>query len=142
MTNSTRLQISAVAALLAAAPLAASADQVAFSVAPVAIQSVANHQDYFTLPYGPQRLYTSDLSVGFINTTNVVAKNVEFAVTRDGKTSIVAEHGNYAPGTRIDRELSFDTDTLPQADAKVAVAKVDFADGTTWTSASARVAQR
>ncbi len=142
MTASTRFQLVAVAALLAAAPVAASADQIAYSVAPVAIQSVENHDDFVSLPFGPRTLYTDALTIGFTNTTNVAANNVEFAVTADGKTTIVAERGTYAPGTRIDRQLAFNTGTLPASDAKVAVAKVDFADGSSWTPEAGRIAQR
>jgi hypothetical protein len=142
MTASTRFQLVAVAALLAAAPVAASADLLAYGVAPVAIQSVENHDTFVSLPYGPQTLYTNALTVGFTNTTNVAANNVEFAVTTDGKTTLVAERGSYAPGTRIDRQLAFSTGILPGADATVAVAKVDFADGSSWTPEAGRIAQR
>ena len=140
MTASIRLQLAAAVALLAAAPVAASAGQLAYSVGPVAIASVQNDQNLLDLPYGQQALYLNDLNVSFVNGANVPATKVEFAVNRDGKTDVIATKGSFAPGTRIDRELAKDTNTLPAADASVTISKVDFADGTTWTAATGRVA--
>jgi hypothetical protein len=140
--NTTRIQIAAAAALLAAAPLAASAAQTAYAVAPVTIASVDDQENFFTVPYGPQRLYINGLGVTFVNHGDVTAKNVTFAVTRDGQTQNIAKSGSYAPGTPIALELANGTSTLPVADAKVAIAKVDFADGSTWTPATGLVASR
>jgi hypothetical protein len=141
MTNTNRIQLAAAAALLAAAPVAASAQQTAYTTQPVAIQSVSADDNIVTLPYAGQR-YFNGLSVSFVNTTNVAAKNVAFAVTRDGKTEIVSEAGTFAPNARIESRLAQSLDTLPAADATVRIAKVDFADGSTWTPEAGRVAQR
>jgi hypothetical protein len=140
--NTTRIQIAAAAALLAAAPVAASAAQTAYAVAPVTIQSVDDKQNYFTLPYSPQLRYLDGLSVTLVNHGDVAAKDVTFAVTRDGRTENIAKSGSYAPGTPIAVELANGTSILPVADAKIAIAKVDFADGSTWTPATGLVASR
>ena len=133
MNASTRIQLAAAAALALAAPTAASAAQTAYVASPVAIAGVTDDTNRLNLPYGQRDLYFNALSVSFVNRSNVAATNVEFAITRDGKTQLFAQHGSYAPGTRIDRELAQDTSTLPASTATVKIAKVDFADGTSWT---------
>lgn len=143
MTASNRLQLAAAAALLVTAPVAASAAQTAYVAAPVAIQSVDDAEAFISIsPYGPLSRYINGLSVQFVNNARVAAMNVEFAVTRDGKTQIFAEKGSYAPGTRIDRELAYNTSTLPGANATVTISKVDFADDSTWTPTTGLVAAR
>ncbi len=141
--NTNRISIAAAAALLAASPLAASAAQTAYAVAPVTIASVTNESNFVSLPYGAQRLYLAGLGVAFVNRTNVAAKDVTFAVTRDGKTETVTEHGSYAPDTRVELQLGSDSSTVfaPPA-ATVTIASVDFADGSTWTPATGIVASR
>jgi hypothetical protein len=142
MTVST-LQLAAAAAFLAAAPVAASADQIAFTNgAPVALATVSDTQDRISLPFGSQNLYLNETSVGFVNGTNVAATNVRFAISRNGKTQLVDARGTFAPGTRVDRLISTGTSILPQANATVGIAKIEFADGSTWTPASGRIASR
>jgi hypothetical protein len=51
-----------------------------------------------------------------------------------------AAKGTYAPGTIVTTNLANDTSIEPTTDASISVAKVDFADGTTWTPATGRVA--
>ncbi len=51
-----------------------------------------------------------------------------------------AAKGTYAPGTSITTNLANDTSLEPTENAKISIAKVDFADGTTWTPATGRVA--
>ena len=142
MNASNRIQLAAAAALIAAAPVAAPAAQIAYVENPVAIQAVNDTQNEISIPYGAQQLYFNDLSVTFVNHTNVAAKDVAFAVTRDGRTQIVSERGSYAPGTPIAVRLTNDTTVLPASDSKVTIAKVDFADGSAWTPATGLVASR
>jgi hypothetical protein len=142
MTTTTRIQLAAAAALLAAAPAAASAETIAYAAEPVAIQSVQSEANYFSGPYASQSFYITGLSVSFVNRTNVAANDVEFAVTRDGKTELVSLKGSYAPGVQIEKQLANGTSTLPEDDATVSIAKVGFADGSTWTPGTGRVAQR
>ena len=137
MNTTTRIHIAAAAALLGIAPLAATAAETDDQAAPVSIAATNATQNFFSIPYGPQRLYLNDVAITFVNHANVAANDVEFAVTRDGKTEIVAEHGSFAPGTQIDRDLARSTDTLPQAAATVAIAKVQFVDGSSWTAKTA-----
>jgi len=140
MNNSLRLQLAAAAALLAVAPVAASAEQTAYTASPVAIRAVSNEHNFFTIPYGPQRLYLDGVSVSFVNNENVAATRVEFAVDRDGAVKTFAAKGTYAPGTSVTTNLGNDTSIEPTENAKVSIAKVIFADGTTWTPATGRVA--
>ena len=141
-TISTRIQLAAAAALLAVAPAAASAETVAYTAEPVAIASVHNEASYFSGPYASQSFYINGLRVSFVNRANVAANDVEFAITRDGKTQLVSLPGTYAPGTQIEKQLENGTSTVPEADATVTIAKVGFADGSAWTPGTGRVAQR
>ncbi len=75
MNNTLRLQLAAAAALLAVAPVAASAEQTAYTASPVAIRAVTNEHTFFTIPYGPQRLYLDGVSVSFVNNENVAANS-------------------------------------------------------------------
>jgi hypothetical protein len=140
MNNTLRIQLAAAAALLAVAPVAASAEQTAYTASPVAIRTVTNEHTFFAIPSGPQRLYIDGVSVSFVNNENVAATRVEFAVDRDGAVKTFAAKGNYAPGTSITTNLANDTSIESTPSATVSVAKVDFADGTTWTAATGRVA--
>jgi hypothetical protein len=140
MNNTLRIQLAAVAGLLATAPLAASAEQTAYTASPVAIRSVANDQNVFDIPFASQRLYANAVSVSFVNAANVPATRIEFALTRDGATEHVSNRGSFAPGTTIVTQLDRNATVQPPADATVTVSKVDFADGTSWTPASGRVA--
>ncbi|MBD5635665.1 MAG: hypothetical protein IAI49_14425 [Candidatus Eremiobacteraeota bacterium] len=139
--NATHLQLAAAVALLSGAPLAASADQLAFTAHPVALQSVNNDESFLSVPYGP-RLYMDGLSVRFTNGSNVTANDVDFTVTRDGQTQIVSEKGSYAPGVSIERVLARETTSLPAANATVTISKVEFVDGSSWTPEAGRVASR
>jgi len=140
MNNTLRIQLAAAAALLAVAPVAANAEQTAYTASPVAIRTVTNEHNFFAIPYGPQRLYLDGVSVSFVNNENVAATRVEFAVDRDGAVKTFAAKGTYAPGTIVTTNLANDTSIEPTTDASISVAKVDFADGTTWTPATGRVA--
>lgn len=140
MNTNVRISLAAAAALLAIAPVAASAQQTAYAEAPIAIRAVTNQQNFFTVPYGAQRFYTDGLAVRFENAESVVATRVEFAVDRDGTMQRYTARGTYAPGTSVTAELNRDVTEQPQADATVTISKVDFADGTSWTPETGRVA--
>ena len=140
MNTTLRIQLAAAAAILAVTPVAASAEQTAYTESPVAIRSVSNDSNFFEIPYGAQRLYTNGVGVNFVNNEKVAATRIEFTVDRDGATQRISAKGTYAPGTAIDTEIARDTTTEPIGHLTVTVSKVDFADGTSWTPAAGHIA--
>jgi hypothetical protein len=73
---------------------------------------------------------SSDVTISFVNTANVPAKSVEFAVRSGDKTALIVDKGTFAPGTSIVHR--FNESTQFDNTSSVRVRAVTFADGSTW----------
>ena len=127
--------ILAAAALLAAIPAAALAQNTA---APV---SVAACQAYAGQPLSPVAFINTGITsgnlgsytIGFVNEANVAANHVGLDVSYAGSTQRVDERGTFAPNTRIDKTITgLSFLGYSGSDSSCSVAEVDFVDGTSW----------
>jgi hypothetical protein len=122
-------------------PLTASAQQTAYTAAPVnvgacEVSSIDEHvggTGYFTLDL-PQR----NLHLSFTNTGKVPATKVSFLVN-DGTSHQIDDRGTFSPGATIDREIR-DT-TASEGSAQCTVADVQFADGSSWHATNVNLAK-
>jgi len=81
-----------------------------------------------------------EVRFAFVNRANVPATEVQFAVTSNGRPiGVYTDVGTFAPGVEIDK--FFTTQELSRHQ-DITVAKVTFADGTTWSSDEATPAAR
>jgi hypothetical protein len=132
--------VAAIAAVALASDLAAPASaqtQTAFTNNPVTVngftaEPVLSSVGVPTL--GGFRLgpTSSEVTIKFVNTANVPAKRVEFAVRSGHKTALIVYKGTFSPGTSIVH--TFNERTEFDNASSVRVEAVTFADGTTWNS--------
>jgi hypothetical protein len=128
--------------LSALAPLAAAADQqIAFTVAPIAVKSCSINEGSIVTPYpGPIRTATG-LNVTFSNASSAPVSNVEFVIGYNGQSETVDDKGTFSPNVTIDHNLKVFNDAVNSGGSpNCTVSKVDFADGTTWQAPASRVA--
>jgi len=81
-----------------------------------------------------QSIYTPGIvDVTFRNTADVTATSVTFAVAVGGReVGTLTDSGTFSPGVAIEHVFTNDNDAfIPNA--KLSVAQVTFANGTTWT---------
>jgi hypothetical protein len=74
-----------------------------------------------------------NLTLGYVNTGNVPATSVQFAVHAGNATEIIVDKGTFSPGASIEHEFALgpafgDGSTIE-------VQQVTFADGTSWKHA-------
>jgi hypothetical protein len=73
---------------------------------------------------------SSEVRISFVNTANVPAKSIKFAVRSGHRRASIVYKGTFAPGTRIVH--TFNESTAFANASKVRVEEVTFADGSTW----------
>lgn len=74
--------------------------------------------------------HSSEVRISFVNTANVPAKSVQFAVRSGNKTVEIVDKGTFAPGARIVHTFS-ESPRFENA-SSVRIEAVTFADGSTW----------
>jgi len=122
-------------------PLTASAQQTAYTAAPVTVgacevSSIVERvggPGYFTLDL-PQR----NLHLSFTNTGKVPATKVSFVVN-DGTSHQIDDRGTFTPGATIDREIR--DSAASEGAAQCSVADVQFADGSSWHATNVNLAK-
>lgn len=133
--------VAALGVVLAAAPLAASAQTPAAS--PIAITScnvlryerVAGRRYWYPWSFPPyQSLYTDGVEINYVNQGPKVANRIAFVVNYRGDVQHVVDAGTFSPGAPIDHTFGqFTGDAFlggrPNA---CRVAAVRFTDGTMW----------
>jgi len=126
----------------ALAPLAAAADQqIAFTNSPIAVKSCSINEGDIVTPYPSPIRTATGLSVTFSNTTSSPVSDVEFVIGYNGQSETVDDKGTFSPNVTIDHNLNVFNDAVNSGgSANCTVAKVDFADGTTWLAPATRVA--
>ena len=80
--------------------------------------------------------------VTYKNTSQVTATTVYFQAVLNGKTLTVVDKGRFAPGATISHQLmtnDFIAVTQSQQPASCQVAAVQFVNGTSWVSPTARL---
>jgi hypothetical protein len=90
------------------------------------------------MPRGGPSTYTgfdfiptsSDVTISFVNTANVPAKIIEFAVRSGNRTALIVDKGTFAPGTSVVH--TFTESTEFDNKSSVHIQAVTFADGSTW----------
>jgi hypothetical protein len=133
--------VAALAALALATDLAAPASaqtQTAYSTNPVTVsgftaEPVLSPAGVPTLSGWRLAPSSSEVTISFVNTANVPAKRVEFAVRSGHKTAVIVYKGTFSPGTSIVHTFNERTD-FDNA-SSVRVQAVTFADGSTWNGA-------
>jgi hypothetical protein len=136
--------LSVAAAIVAfGTPLAASAQQTAYTASPVAIgacsvssttETIAG-QPYFTLTI-PQR----NLSFSFVNNGKVPATKVTLVVDDGASPRQIEDRGTFSPRVRIDRRL-YDATAANDGPATCTVAEVQFSDGSSWHAENVNLAK-
>jgi hypothetical protein len=125
------LAVTAFAAV--AAPASAEPTQTAYVKGPIAVEGFsAEFSPHASEWFDEFNVYddSSDVTISFVNTANVPAKNVEFAVRSGRYTYVIVEKGTFSPGARITRTF-LQSPPLVGA-SSVQIRKVTFADGSTW----------
>ncbi|MGC2129375.1 MAG: hypothetical protein WA629_04670 [Candidatus Aquilonibacter sp.] len=99
---------------------------------PVQISTCSVQTEVSTTSSGDSQTYEvigSLLNVRFVNTGTTPISSVAFAVSADGKTSTIQDHGTFSPGVTISHTFRVPTYTY---DASCKVGSVLFADGSAW----------
>ena len=123
------------------APATASAQQTAFTVAPISVTSCSPNAGDIVTPY-PSAIRTSNgLAIRFANTSGNAVTDVQFVARYNGRTETIDDKGAFAPGAVVNHDLhAFDDGVYSGGDASCTVSKVDFADGTSWQAPATNVA--
>jgi hypothetical protein len=78
---------------------------------------------------------SATLSINFVNTAPKTVSSVIFDVTDDiGNAYTIKDAGMFTTGVAIDHE--FNSKSIGASDAKCAIQKVTFQDGSTWMASS------
>ncbi|HTJ24970.1 MAG TPA: hypothetical protein VMA36_02295 [Candidatus Limnocylindria bacterium] len=127
------LAVTALAAAIAAPAVAQT--QTAYVKDPIAVEGFSADSDFS--PRASQWFdginitgLSSDVTISFVNTANVPAKSVEFAVRAGKHTCLIVDKGTFSPGTRITHTF-LQSPELENA-SSVSIRKVTFADGSSW----------
>jgi ABC-type transport system involved in cytochrome bd biosynthesis fused ATPase/permease subunit len=138
MMIKTVLSSFAVTALTAslAAPAAAQ-KQTAYVKNPVTVEGFSADSDFVPSAaqlFGGMNVANelSDVTISFVNTANVPAKRIEFAVTSGKHTCVIVDKGTFSPGARITHTFLQSSELVGAS--SVTIRKVTFADGSTWES--------
>jgi hypothetical protein len=114
-----------------ATPLAASAASTAPAIA-LASSAPIVVQDVNVQPTGAENSGPGFVSLAFTNTSNVTANEVWFALGANGRYDRrIHDVGTFAPGVAI-KHAYFDYSGA--SNQQVKVVKVQYTDGTTWTT--------
>jgi len=134
MQNSLTATVAVAAFATGLAAPASAQTQTAFTNNPITIEGFTAYTQFtpietesLGIDAGPA---SSDVTIAFINTANVPAKSVTFAVRSGRQTKIVVDKGTFSPGVRIVHTF----DESPQFDntSSVSIVGVSFANGSTW----------
>jgi hypothetical protein len=109
--------------------------QMTYSSTPISVQgftaasqSVPVGRDVFDgIPFGSAG---SNVTIAFVNTTNVPATSVTFVVKSGNQTRIIVDKGTFSAGAQIVH--TFDESPEFANTTSVRVQSVTFADGNTW----------
>ncbi len=134
----------AAAAIVFASPALASAQGVAYSVAPVAVTSCNVDQSYQPGPNvdAEPQFVPSAIALKFMNKREVPATAVTFLVNDGQSTQTVVDKGTFSPGIPILHNFAVVGDLGVFSAATCDVTKVDFSDGSSWQKSHGDVAKR
>jgi hypothetical protein len=125
----------------ALAPVAASAQQTAFTVAPVSVKSCSLNAGDIVTPYASNIRTANGLAISFTNTSGAPVSSVEIVANYNGQTETISDTGTFAPNATITHDVrAFDDAIDSGGAASCSVSKVDFADGTSWAAPATNVA--
>lgn len=143
MFATNKAALAAAVLALSATPLAASAQQTAYSTSPVSIAAcnVSTHLDGYSAGWYSNPISTQNLSYRFVNNGAVPATKVTLLVKDDTGTRSIEDNGTFSPGVAIDRNLA-DGAGYQGGNLNCQVSSVQFADGSSWQSNTANVATR
>ncbi len=136
-----KLSIAAAILALSAAPLAASAQQTAYSSSPVAVGAcnLTSESTPFSAGWYSTQFSQEDLGYSFVNNGRVPATKVTLLVKGASSTREIEDRGTFTPGVTIDRNI-VDGAGNQEGNAACEVSAVEFADGTSWHAGSTHVA--
>jgi hypothetical protein len=132
----------------ASTPPLASAQSVVYSTkSPVAIASFSVNESYESAMRGGEaqeapEFIASDITLTFVNKSNVPATTVTFLVNDGQYTQSIVDKGTFSPGVQIKHDFAVDSRVSTLGNATLNVTEVDFADGSVWHSAPGDVANR
>jgi hypothetical protein len=136
--------ISAAAAIaVLGTPLAASAQQTAYSVSPVAVAAcnISSASHSIGVPsFASFDVSEHYLNVNFVNNGKVPATNVTFVIDDGSSPAQIVDRGSFTPGVQIAHQIR-EAYASNEGPAKCSVADVQFADGTSWHAANVNVAK-
>jgi hypothetical protein len=141
--NATIASAAVALSLSALTPLAAvAADrQIAYTVSPISVKSCSINEGDIVTPYPSPIRTATGLNVTFSNTSSAPVSNVQFVIGYNGQSETVDDKGTFSPNVTIAHDLRIFNDAVNSGgSANCTVAKVDFADGTTWQAPASRVA--
>jgi hypothetical protein len=140
MTHITKVLLSSLSVVGLAATIAAPATaqtQTTYAKDPISVEAFSA---YLNVSPAPSQwldgLYiggdASNVTISFVNTADVPAKSVEFAVRAGNHTSLIVDKGTFSPGARITHTFERSPDLVGAT--SVQVREVTFADGSSWQS--------
>jgi hypothetical protein len=128
----------AAAAIIAATPAAAHAQNIAYGTkSPIAISSFRVNEVYTPGTIGTEleqapQFVADGIGIKFINTGDVAATRVKFFVTAGRSTQTVVDQGTFSPGVPIKHNFTVADPFDLISGAACNVAEVVFADGSVW----------
>ena len=130
--------VAAAAVASTLAPASAQTTQHAYTNDPISVLDLKTSPGQYT-PIGTEFWYgiefipqSGEATISFVNTGNVPAKSVEFAVRSGHRTHIIVDKGTFSPGVKIVHTFN-EGPPFPRS-SSVEVRSVTFADGSTWGS--------
>ncbi len=128
------------AATLTAAPLVASAQQTAYAVSPVSVNTCTLNAGDILTPYPSTVRNSAGLNVSFTNTSSAPIAGVEIVANYNGQTETIDDRGTFAPNAVVNHDLAMFRDAVYSGGAAAcSVAKVDFADGSSWAAPASSI---
>jgi hypothetical protein len=122
-------------------PVAASAQQTAYTAAPVTVKSCSLNAGDIVTPYASAIRTSDGLNVAFVNTTGTPVTKIEFVAKYNGQAETVEDAGSFAPNVAVAHDLhAFNDAVYSGGAASCTVSKVDFSDGSSWQAPATNVA--